>query len=149
MTEWLTLSLCICRFCIWKVNHDSKLFSGKKFQKFLKSKIWICHLLAELFFFFWQSFLYSIYGYLHCISLEKWGFPGSWYGKESACNVGDRVPSLGWEDPLEKEMATHSSILVFKIPCSEESGGLQCMELQSQIWLRNFTFFSHYIRYYK
>ena len=36
-----------------------------------------------------------------------------------------RVQSLGWEDPLEKEMATHSSILAWRIPWSEEPGGLQ------------------------
>ena len=36
-----------------------------------------------------------------------------------------RVPSLGWEDPLEKEMATHSSILAWEIPKTEEPGGLQ------------------------
>ena len=35
-----------------------------------------------------------------------------------------RVRSLGWEDPLEKEMATHSSILAWKIPWTEEPGGL-------------------------
>ena len=35
-----------------------------------------------------------------------------------------QVPSLGQEDPLEKEMATHSSILVWKIPWTEEPGGL-------------------------
>ena len=35
------------------------------------------------------------------------------------------VQSLGWEDPLEKEMATHSSILAWKIPWTEEPGGLQ------------------------
>ena len=35
------------------------------------------------------------------------------------------VQSLGWEDPLEKEMATHSSILSWKIPWAEEPGGLQ------------------------
>ena len=34
------------------------------------------------------------------------------------------VRSLGWEDPLEKEMATHSSILAWKIPWTEEPGGL-------------------------
>ena len=38
--------------------------------------------------------------------------------------------SLGWEDPLEKEMATQSSILVWKIPWTEEPGGLQSMGLQ-------------------
>ena len=40
-----------------------------------------------------------------------------------------QVQSLGWEDPLEKGIATHSSILVWRIP--EESGGLQSMELQN------------------
>ena len=41
-----------------------------------------------------------------------------------------RVWSLDQEDPLEKEMATHSSILAWKIPWTEEPGGLQSMELQ-------------------
>ena len=38
-----------------------------------------------------------------------------------------RVVSLGWGDPLEKEMATHSSILAWKIPWMEKPGGLQSM----------------------
>ena len=38
--------------------------------------------------------------------------------------------SLGWEDPLEKEMATHSSILAWEIPWTEEPGGLQPMGSQ-------------------
>ena len=41
-----------------------------------------------------------------------------------------QVPSLGQEDPLEKEMAAHSSILAEKIPWTEEPGGLQPMLLQ-------------------
>ena len=41
-----------------------------------------------------------------------------------------RVQSLGREDPLEKEMVTHSSILAWKIPWTEEPGRLQSMELQ-------------------
>ena len=40
------------------------------------------------------------------------------------------VQSLGWEDPLEKEMATHSSILAWRIPWTEEPGRLQSMGLQ-------------------
>ena len=40
------------------------------------------------------------------------------------------VQSLDWEDPLEKEMATHSSILVWEIPWTEEPGGLQSTGLQ-------------------
>ena len=38
--------------------------------------------------------------------------------------------SLGWEDPLEKEMATHSSILAWEIPWTEEPGRIQSMGLQ-------------------
>ena len=41
-----------------------------------------------------------------------------------------RVQSLGWEDPLEKEIATHSSILAWKISQTEEPGVLQSMGLQ-------------------
>ena len=41
-----------------------------------------------------------------------------------------QVHFLSQEDPLEKEMATHSSILVWEIPWTEEPGGLQSMELQ-------------------
>jgi len=44
------------------------------------------------------------------------------------------VQTLGWEDPLQKEMATHSSILDWEIPWTEEHGGLQSMESQS--WTR-------------
>ena len=49
-------------------------------------------------------------------------FPGVSDGKASACNARDRVQFLGWEDPLEKEMATHSSILTWRIPWIEEPG---------------------------
>ena len=41
-----------------------------------------------------------------------------------------QVQSLGWEDPLEKEMTTHSSMLAWKIPQMEEPGRLQSMGLQ-------------------
>ena len=41
-----------------------------------------------------------------------------------------QVQSLGWEDPLEEGMATHSDILAWRIPWAEEPGGLQPMELQ-------------------
>ena len=40
------------------------------------------------------------------------------------------VQSLGWEDPLEKELATHSSILAWRIPWREEPGGLESMGSQ-------------------
>ena len=42
-----------------------------------------------------------------------------------------RVRSLGWEDPLEEGMATHSSILAWRAPWTEEPGGLQSVGLQT------------------
>ena len=41
-----------------------------------------------------------------------------------------QVQSLGWEDPLEEETATHSSVLAWRIPWTEEPGGLQYMGLK-------------------
>ena len=43
------------------------------------------------------------------------------------------VQSLGWEDPLEKEMATHSSILAWEIPWTEEPGGLRTVHGVAQL----------------
>ena len=55
-------------------------------------------------------------------------------GKESVCNAvdarGTHILSPGWEDPLEEGMATHSSILAWRIPWTGEPGGLQSIELQ-------------------
>ena len=57
------------------------------------------------------------------------GFPGGASGNESACqsrgHEGCKFDPLGWEDPVEKEMATHPSILAWRIPWTEEPGGLQ------------------------
>ena len=50
------------------------------------------------------------------------------------------VQSLGWEDPLEKEMATYSSILAWKISWREEPGGLQSMGSQSRTRLSMHTY---------
>ena len=59
------------------------------------------------------------------------GFPGGSDGKASSCKAGDlgSIPGLG-RPPLEKEMATHSSILAWKSPWMEEPGRLQSMGLQ-------------------
>ena len=62
------------------------------------------------------------------LPLKFWGFPGRSDGKESARNA---VRSLGQEDPLEEDMATHSSILAWRIPWTEEPDGLQSMWSQS------------------
>ena len=52
-------------------------------------------------------------------------FPGGSDGKEATCSVGDLCSIPGWEDPLEEGMATHSSILAWRIPWTEEPGRLQ------------------------
>ena len=60
----------------------------------------------------------------------KKGFPGGSVVKNPSAVQEMRVLSLGQEDPLEKEMAAHSSILVWEIPWTEEPGGLQSMGSQ-------------------
>ena len=54
-----------------------------------------------------------------------------------------RIQSMGWEDPLEEGMAAYFSILAWKIPWTEECGGLQSMESQSQTQLSDLTL-SHF-----
>ena len=51
------------------------------------------------------------------------GFPGGSDGKESTCNAGDLGLILGWEDPQEKEMAIHTSILAWRIPMERSQVG--------------------------
>ena len=58
------------------------------------------------------------------------GIPGGSGSKVSSAMQETQVRSLGWENPLEKGMATHSSILTWRIPWTEEPGGLQSMGLQ-------------------
>ena len=68
-----------------------------------------------------------------CISIYLYfamGFPGGSVVKSLPAKQGTRVKSLSQEDPLEKEMATHPSILAWKIPWTEEPGELQSMGSQ-------------------
>ena len=60
-------------------------------------------------------------------------FPGSSDGEESACNARDWIRSLGQEDPLEKGMATHSTLLAWRIPWTEEPGGLKESDTTEQL----------------
>ena len=75
------------------------------FQK--RRKVWLC-----------GEYMKNTY-LKHVCELPRW-----LSGKESACNAGDASLTLDREDPLEKEMASHSSILAWEIPWTEESGGL-------------------------
>ena len=67
-----------------------------------------------------QKYAINVSSHFHC-------FPGSSADKESPAMQETQVQSLGEEDPLEKEMAIHSSILAWRIPWIEEPGGLQSM----------------------
>ena len=66
--------------------------------------------------------------------LSIWGGEGASLMAQTVKNLPTtqetQVQSLGWEDPLEKGMATHSSILAWRIPWTEEPGGLQSMGTQ-------------------
>ena len=76
-----------------------------------------------LYFCFANKIIYTVF----------LGFPGGARRKGLACQCKrqeTQVPSLSWEDPLEEGMATHSSILAWKIPWIEEPGGQQFMGLQ-------------------
>ena len=58
------------------------------------------------------------------VRVSLFHFPGGSESELSACNVETGVRSLGWEDPLEKETATHSNILAWKTPWAEEPSRL-------------------------
>ena len=65
-----------------------------------------------------------------------WGFPdGSNYLKNLLTIQKTQIQSLGQEDPLEEGMATHSSVLAWRIPWIEEPGGQQSMGSQGQTQL--------------
>ena len=70
---------------------------------------------------------------LYTITVLTQGFPGGSGVKNLPANAGDLGLILAQEDALEKEMATHSSILTWEIPWTEETGGLQSMTVESDM----------------
>ena len=71
---------------------------------------------------------------LFCFDTYRIGFPGGTVVKNLSAKQEiqeTQVQSLGWEDPLEKGMAAHSSVLAWRIPWSEKPCRLQPMGLQS------------------
>ena len=70
----------------------------------------------------------------HTPTLTRVGFPGGLVVKNLPANTGDMYQSLVQEDPPEKEIASHSSILAWKIPWTEEPGGPQ--STGSQRWIQ-------------
>ena len=95
-----------------------------------------CHLyilFSEMSLHVFCSCSHRILSFLCCWVLRVVflpGFCGGPDGKESACSVGHPCWSLGREDPLEKGMASHSSILTSRVPRTEEPGRLQSMGSQ-------------------
>ena len=69
--------------------------------------------------------------------LESLDFPVAQMVKNLPTMQETRVRSLGWEDPLEKGMAIHSSILVWRIPCTQKPGRLSCGHKESHDWVTN------------
>ena len=70
--------------------------------------------------------------FIHSVDTVQ-GFPGAAVVKNAPASAGDTrgvVQSLGWEDTLEQEMETHSSVLARKIPWTEGPGGLQFIGVQ-------------------
>ena len=74
--------------------------------------------------------LFTIEYYVNCGLITYRGLPWCSDGKESACSAGDSGLILSREDPLEEGMAAHSSTLSWRIPRTEEPGGLQFMGSQ-------------------
>ena len=81
------------------------------------------------------------------IMLHLMGFPGGSDGKQAACNAGNLCSISGMEDLLENGMASHSSILAWRIPWREEPDGLQSMRSQRVGYDRatnTLTFIAHH-----
>ena len=85
------------------------------------------HLKGKDLIYFFGSFLFFIWGTIKSLIASQ-------VVQNPLTNVGAsrhaRPPSLGWEDPLKEEMATHSSALAWKIPWTEEPSRLQSMVSQ-------------------
>ena len=120
--DWIQVSCIVSGFfTIWATREALIYLKGNKYFVL----IWI------IFF----PFMFQISNIL--------GFPGGASGKEPTCQCRRcwemQVPSLGWEDPLEEGMATHSTILAWKIPWTEKPGRLQSVGSQSQIQLEQLS----------
>ena len=73
---------------------------------------------------FFVIFLYETYAQVLVSSIFFMGFPGGLMVKNPPAMQEAQVLSLGWEDPLDKEVITHSSMPAWRIPWTEEPSGL-------------------------
>ena len=141
LRAWVSLSIKNQYQCLTIVDPD---FDHIDSFPFLSLRVWfffsgtmifqvsICFCKADLTFSSWATWLILGKSYsLHWFGASIWwAFPGGAVANNLPANVrGARgwAWSLGWEDPLEKEMETHSSILAWEVPWTEEPGVLQSM----------------------
>ena len=119
----------------WKVNSIHLISISHNLNNFPYPTSKTLHFKSS-FFSIYISLMLSAMGHSHIkirpLSARVWGSSLiAQLIKNLSARQETRVRFLGWEDPLEKEMATHSSILAWRIPWREEPGGLQSMGLQS------------------
>ena len=79
------------------------------------------------------------------LRLNNWGFPVAQTVKNLPAMQETWVQSLDQEDPLEKGLATHSSILVWRIPWTQESGGLQSMDRVAKSQTQRTDYHFHFL----
>ena len=112
------------------VSHDWATFTSLQLGDFVSEERTIFISLEYLFIYFAFILLtiyLFIYFWLCWVFVTTWAFLVAQILKHLPAKQETRVWSLGWEDPVEKEMAIHSSILAWKNPWTEEPGGLQSM----------------------
>ena len=121
------------------------LWSGSRFTALLYLMVHNCLDLAcrQLF---WVP--YSFFFFLKNIYLTIWASLVAQIRKNLPAMQETRVWSLAQEDPLEKGMAIHSSILAWRIPWTEEPGGPQSMRTQSWTWRSGWCTLSIYVSIY-
>ena len=115
------------------VCHDWATFTSLRLGDFV-SEEWTLFISLEYLFIYFAFILFKIYlliyFWLCWVFVTAWASLVAQMVKHPPAKQKTRVWSLGWEDPVEKEMVTHSSILAWKIPWTEEPGRLQSMGSQ-------------------
>ena len=123
------MSACFFLLGLLLLRLNLKSWCYLKYQSGFTFVLTLCIYIFSFFFPLWLHNLLDLSSPTRDL-IWVTGFSGSSVGKESFCNAGDQVHSLGQEDPLKKEIATHSSILAWRIPSLEEPCRLQSMGSQ-------------------
>ena len=146
MSGWRVIKMIkdVSHLCKYSLNIQKRTKTKKNVNPLLLHPENVCGWHSGIVGFFWRLwFLGNSKDWARRSHLNKpchgvMGFPEGSDGKESACNAGDQVQSLDWEDLLEKGMSTHSNILEWRIPWTEEPDGLHSIGSQSWTWLNDF-----------